>query len=200
MEESLPSIVIPAPEYFCNVVVFPDPTVTDEPKFFLMKNNCDVLRYQIGSVKVKYMYIPGSVYCLLPSVEKNTGSVSVYSSKPSFLDSYACYLQIDMNSVDFLDCSHEITASHVQMTESLIDSSSSDKCNGCFSSHFPSPCMSRCKWDKKKHGKKCCKETHLPRLRGGFNDDPESVIIKRAVENAYTNKKHIVSELIKYSK
>ena len=182
MEESLPTIVIPAPEYFCNVVVFPDPTVTDGPKVFLMKNNCDVLRYQIGSVKVKY--IPGSVYCLLPSIEKNNGSVSVFETKPSFLDSYACFLQIDIKSIDFLDCSPDIATNHVQMTEASIDSSSSDKCDGCFSSHFPSPSMSRCKWNKKKHVKRCCKETCLSRLRGGANDDPESLIIQRAVENA----------------
>ena len=176
MDESLSSIVIPAPEFFCNVAVFPAPTTCDVPKFFLMRNNCDVPRYQIGSVKVKY--IPGSVYCLLPSIEKNVGRVSVYGSKPSFLDSYAYCLQINIRSVDFLDFNH------VKITEASTDSSSSKKCEGCFNSHFPSPSMSKCKWNKKKPVIKYSKGTSLPRLRGGANDDPESLIIKRAVKNA----------------
>ena len=182
MDDSLASIVIPAPEYFCNVVVFPAPTTSDVPKLFLMKNKCDVPRYQVGSVKVKY--IPDSVYCLLPSDEENAGKVSVYESKPRFLDSYAYCLQIDIRSVDFLDCNHDIISNHVKMTEASLDSNSSEKCDGCFISHFPSPSMSKCKWDKKKHVIKSCKARSLPRLRGGANDDPESLIIRRAVENA----------------
>ena len=55
---------------------------------------------------------------------------------------------------------------------------------GCFNSHFPSPNMSKCKWNKKKSVIKYSKGTSLPRVRGGANDDPESLIIKRAVENA----------------
>ena len=100
MKNSLPSVVIPAPEYFSNVVIFPAPaTLHDAPKFYLMKNFPDVPKYQIGSLKV--ILYPGSVYCLLPSDDKNKGSVSVYQYKPSFLDSYTYCLEINPKSVVF---------------------------------------------------------------------------------------------------
>ena len=98
MENCVPSVVIPAPEYFCNVVVFPAPaTLHDVPKFYLLENVPDVGKYQIGSLQVK-LY-PGSVYCLLPSNEKSKGSLSVYPYKPSFLDSFTYCVEINPKSV-----------------------------------------------------------------------------------------------------
>ena len=139
MNESLPTVVIPAPEYFCNLAIFPAPsTIHNAPKFFLLKNVADVPIHQIGSVVAKY--VPGSIYCLLPSVEKNNGTITVYKNKPSFLDSYTYCLEINGHGVDILNCKPHQTPAY----------SCKEKCSGCFISHFPSPNMVLCKWNKKK--------------------------------------------------
>ena len=173
MVESVTTVVIPAPEYFCNLVVFPaPPTINDAAKFVLMKNEAEVPKYHFGSVEAKFL--PGSVYCLLPSTERNHGIISVYNTKPSFLDSYTYCQEINPKSVDFLKCEADQPKA----------SSCNEKCSGCFISHFPSPNTSRCKWNKKNSVRKGDRRTLLTRLRGGVNTDPEKLIIKRAVENA----------------
>ena len=176
MAESVSTVVIPAPEYFCNLVVFPAPsTVKDAPKFILMKNKADVPNHRIGSLEAKFF--PGSVYCLLPSTEKNHGSISVYSIKPSFLDLYTYCQEINIKCVDFINCENDLP-------KPSSDSSYNGKCSGCFISHFPFPNTSHCKFDKKRGVRKSGSMTLLTRLRGGVNTDPERLITKRAVENA----------------
>ena len=43
--------------------------------FYVLDNNVDFLTDQIGSIEVEY--IPGMIYCFLPSMEKRQGSVTV---------------------------------------------------------------------------------------------------------------------------
>ena len=173
MNESLPTVVIPAPDYFCNLAIFPAPsTIHDAPKFFLLKNMADVPSPQIGSVVAKY--VEGSIYCLFPSFEKSNGTMTVYKNKPKFLDSYTHCLEINEHSVDFLNCKPCKTPA----------SGYNAKCSGCFISHFPSPNTTQCKWKKKNCLRDSRRKISLPRLRGGADADPERLIIKRAVENA----------------
>ena len=200
MENRLPSVVIPSPEYFCNVVVFPAPaTLHDVPKFCLLKNVPDIPKYQIGSLEVK-LY-PGSVYCLLPSKDKSKGSLSVYQYKPSFLDSYTYCQEINPKSVVFQDAVKEedsFTYNRRDASEGSCPTSKTDgsdvsypatgstansKCAGCFNSHFPSPNMSKCKWSRMNVRMRST-EIMPFRVRGGALTDPDSPIIKKAVENA----------------
>ena len=200
MENRLPSVVIPSPEYFCNVVVFPAPaTLHDVPKFCLLKNVPDIPKYQIGSLEVK-LY-PGSVYCLLPSKDKSKGSLSVYQYKPSFLDSYTYCQEINPKSVVFQDAVKEedsFTYNRRDASEGSCPTSKTDgsdvsypatgstansKCAGCFNSHFPSPNMSKCKWSRMNVRMRSTKIMPF-RVRGGALTDPDSPIIKKAVENA----------------
>ena len=170
MDESLPTVIIPTPEHYCNLVVFPAPSsILHAPKFFLMKNKADVPKHKIGSVRVKY--VPGSIYCLLPSTEKNHGEISMYRSKPGFLDSFTYCLEIKEDCVDFVNCKPYQPPS----------SSSAEKCSKCFISHFPSPNTLHCRLNKRRNN---VRSTLLPRLRGGANFDTENLIIKRAIENA----------------
>ena len=160
MENRLPSVVIPAPDYFCNVVVFPAPaTLHDVPKFYLLENVPDARKYKIGSLQVK-LY-PGSVYCLLPSNEKSQGSLSVYPYKPSFLDSFTYCVEINPNSVVLSTTANEGDSPERDVSEGSCPTKKTDgatdlhqktefsdnaKCAGCSKSHFPSPNMSKCKW------------------------------------------------------
>ena len=142
MVESAPTVIIPTPEYFCNLAVFPAPSnINDAPKFFLMKNKAEVPIHQIGSLKAKLF--PGSVYCLLPSKGKNCGSITVYKTKPTFLDSYTYCLEINAKCVEFLHC-------ETHQPKPFPDSSYHEKCSGCLISHFPSPNTSLCRWNKRK--------------------------------------------------
>ena len=174
----MPTVVIPAPENFCNLVVFPSTTSMKESKFFLLKNKADVPQENIGNVKVEF--VPGSIYCLLPSKEKSIGCVSVYESKPSFLDSYAYSLEINVKSVDFFNCKFDDKIKEPNMNEAFETSKRSEKCERCFLSHFPSPNSLQCKYKKKKEND----TRKFPiRLRGGANSEPGNMI-ERAIENA----------------
>ena len=175
MENTSPTVVIPATEYFCNVAVFPAPaTISDVPKFYLLDNVADTPKYHIGNVEVKYY--PGSVYCFLPSTEKNQGSVSVYKSKPSFLDSFTYCFEIDARSVNFLGNDSNKASFPDSSKEALLGNF--QKCAGCFSSHYPSPNTFSCKWNKKFR-----RNVSSVRLRGGAGTD-RIKMIGRAVENA----------------
>ena len=173
MFDPVPSVSIPAFPYFCNVVVFPAPS--NESTFFIIKKSADVPDTILGKLTVEY--VPGSVYCLLPSNEKSHGSVSVYNSRPSFLSEYNYCLEINVKS---LDCNLASNLNPFKKYEAVR----SDKCTGCFVSHFPSPNTSLCKLKKAKRTYRESSSKYWPvRLRGGANSE-QTVIIERAVLNA----------------
>ena len=124
-------------------------------------------------------FIPGSVYCLLPSSEKCQGSVTVYKSKPSFLDEFRFSLEFKVESMVFLNCSPENAAQQSKQTEVSHIESRFEKCRGCFISHFPSPNTSHCKWKKTKSNSKLWPV----RLRGGARTDQTQSLVQRAILN-----------------
>ena len=106
MSQQVPSVEIPAIPFFCNLVVFPSPTSeSNESRFFLLKNVADVPKCSSETLWVEY--IPGSIYCLLPSSERNQGRVSVYESKPNFLDDFSYSLEINKKSIVFQNIKSE---------------------------------------------------------------------------------------------
>ena len=145
MDESVAFISIPAFPFFCNVVVFPSPiSSTLEPNVFILKKTSEVPDVILGKLSLEY--VPGSVYCLLPSADQSHGTVSVFKARPSFLKEYSYSLQINKESLDLVSCSS--VGNLCKLPQKLSEVIGSDKCTGCFVSHFPSPNTSICKWKK----------------------------------------------------
>ena len=134
MFDHVRSLLIPAFSYFCNIVVFPAPD-NDDSKKFLLKTKADVPDEIFGNLKVEY--VPGSVYCLIPSSEKSQGAVSVYKEKPDFLDGYSYCLEINPESVVFPNSSRSDSVED-KITATSTEEHVSKRCSGCFVSHFPS--------------------------------------------------------------
>jgi hypothetical protein len=177
MSQQVPSVAIPAIPFFHNLVVFPSPTSeSNDSRFFLLKNVADVP--MCSSEKMWVEYIPGSIYCFLPSTERNQGRVSVYESKPNFLDDFSYSLEINKNSIVFQNLKSE-----AEEVSTIEDETVSVECRRCFVSHWPRPNKRLCKFGQDKKKKKY--ETIWPyRLRGGANTRQYSSIIERASLNA----------------
>ena len=100
MEKSQNNASIPLPPYFANLAVFPSlSNESEESRFYLLKNTDTVTVHGLSSVSVKYY--PGSVYCFYPSDDENIGTVTVYSSKPSFLDEFTYCLEMNKQAMEF---------------------------------------------------------------------------------------------------
>ena len=178
MDVPTPSVVLPAAAHFSSVAIFPAPTNT-KSSFFLMKNTVDV-PLDLGSLMVPYY--PNSVYCLVPSSKENEGNVSVYKSKPKFLDEFIYCLEINPKCVEILNGKNDNIRSPEQDHKKFSDMSIPKKCCGCFDTHFPKPNTLLCKWNKERTRSQ---QSNWPfRLRGGAGSDKSKEIIVKAVRNA----------------
>ena len=183
MVEAVPSVSIPAFPYYCDLVVFPSPYKhIAESSFFLLKKTADVPTEITGNLFVEF--IPGSVYCFLPSCEKSKGTVSVHESRPSFLDDYSYCLEISKKSIDFLSSESE-SIGKLNNSERAVEERNLKPCLGCFVYHFPRPNTFLCKWNKDlKNCKNGCIKPWTVRLSGGSKTDIENPIVEKAVSNA----------------
>ena len=137
MDSSTPTVYIPMIPHHCNVVVFPSPYKdSDKSWFYVLENTAAVTG--ISARKTAFDYIPGSVYCFLPSDDEFTGRVRVFSSKPHFLDKFSYCLEINQQVLDFENTKQNCSPKK--------DVTVSERCNKCFILHFPSPNMFLCKW------------------------------------------------------
>ena len=96
MNDSFPTVRVPVPAYQCNIVVFPELSGYQQTsKFYVLNTHADIFGYQIGTLDIEY--ISGMVYCFLPSQEKRKGNVSVYTSKPSFVETFTFCFEVSTN-------------------------------------------------------------------------------------------------------
>ena len=188
----VPSITIPVFPNFCNVAVFPASNkARGESLFFLLKKTA-VIPKESGE-KFWVEYLPDSIYCLLPSTEINQGSVTMYSSRPDFLDKYAYCLEINKLSIN---CSNTVSDSHATPTLSsgpILPSTNTSRCQKCFVNHFPRPNTKLCKLKKQRNSPNSSLSKVWPvRLSGGAKIQEEEglllvqpeTILERGIANA----------------
>ena len=179
MAAHTPTIHIPAIEGFYNLIVFPSP-LKDwvETNVYVLKRSAEAPKYPSKMWEVEY--VPGFIYCLLPSTEKSLG-VAVYTSKPGFLDSFSYWHGIDMKAI--LIKNNTDDSSPKTESENINNTGSAKICDRCFVSHFPQPNMKSCKLAKERR-KGPAKSFWTQRLRGGAGSDLSDSIIERATLNA----------------
>ena len=182
---TVPTVVFPSIPGFTNLIVFPfSSSKKDESKFFLLKKSADVPWWFSEVWEVEYL--PGFIYCLLPSNEETLG-VAVYTRKPNFLDDFSYCFEIDQKAI--MVKTHNSEAVDEDKTEELSEDARSveiisELCDGCFKTHFPRPNRSKCIWNKKKRVSQNPVTKSL-RLRGGAGPtNGGNEIITRAVANA----------------
>ena len=161
MSKSYQTVMVPIPAYQCNLVIFPAlPNHQEWSKFLVLQTKEDISEDQVGSLE--FEYISGMIYCFLPSREKRQGSVTMYTSKPHFIDSYpACY-EVNIKSLIFSYCKLE-RSYNTKLPDNILGYSSYKVCSQCFVSHFPSPNTFICKWKKERK----TSQSTLIRFRGG---------------------------------
>ena len=162
------------------MVVFPSPYQNNESVFFLLKNTAAIPDMITGNHSMEY--VAGYVYCFLPSSEESKGKVSVFSSRPSFLDQFSYSLEINKQFIDIKKIDTVLNAPGNKVDKPEI----SGKCAGCFVSYFPSPNTSICKWKKKKK-RNCIRSNNNSwsiRLRGGAKTVDTLPIIDLAISSA----------------
>ena len=138
MAKSVQTVKVPVPAYQCNLVVFPAAAYfKDISMFYVLQMKDYISTEAVGSLEVEY--ISGMIYCFLPSTEKWNGYVTMYTSKPTFIDSYIGCMEVNVKSLIFSNCRLETFS---------IDGSGNNKilqrCVGCFVNHFPSPSTLKC--------------------------------------------------------
>lgn len=159
MDQHQPLVSIPSIPFYCNLVVFPSPhKATDVSRFFILSNS--PVAPDLSDEKVTFDYIPRSVYCFLPSLDKAAGKITLLSGQPSFVHDFTfpyC-LEINPKSLEF---------SHLEKND--VSKSQAEpmakRCIKCFKSNFPSPNTLLCKWNKNKKDK--VEKPWPVRLRGG---------------------------------
>ena len=177
MVQSPEFVSIPLAPYFCDLVVFPLPNKKSQETFFCLMKNCDDMPvYGLGSVLVEY--IPGSVYCFLPSVGENHGTVRVFRSKPNFLDTFTFCLEINRLAIDFLTGGYDSIIKTPKKEDKAEEIDKSTKCTTCFITHFPQPNTLTCRWKKKTRN-----NLLNLRLRGGARTENKLQIVKKGVSN-----------------
>ena len=165
MDKLIQTVRLPVPVYQFNVVVFPAPPYhQDNSRFLVLQIQQDITKRQIGYLELEY--IPGMVYCFLPSMEKYQGSVSLYTSKPDFLGSYLVCFEVKVKSLVFSYCKQETKL------EKMVT-----KCDGCFMNHFPSPNSLKCKLKRDRNTQKSTQR----RLRGDATRVSGRKIIIKAI-------------------
>ena len=177
MDSSIPTVNIPLIPYYCDVVVFPSPYKENNKSWFYVLKNTAAAPGMTSS-KTSFEYIPGSVYCFLPSAGECTGRIRVFSSKPSFLDKFIYCLEISPKALDFekTDADQEDT----QICSKVAAVESSERCTKCFVLHFPSPNMLQCKLKSRKD---ILRKMWPVRLRGGANDVEHNEVTAKGIEN-----------------
>ena len=148
MDNIFPSVSIPSFPYFCNMVVFPSPCNEDVSAFFIVKKTAAVPEHSCQKLLLEYL--PGHIYCLLPSSELNHGTVSRYSSRPNFLQEYSYCLEIDKNAISFNRIPSVSDDLPPSASESMPKTSNFSRCSSCFVSHFPRPNTKLCKFSLKR--------------------------------------------------
>ena len=174
MDHQQPLVSIPFISYHCNLVVFPSPHKTTVSRFFILSNSAATP--ECSDDKVTFDYIPGSVYCFLPSSEKTAGKITVLSGQPSFVHdfTFSYCLELNPQALVFINSEKNDTS---KSPGSQVEPR---KCTKCFISHFPSPNTVICKWNKNKKDKM---EKPWPvRLRGGAGNRQD--MIDKAVNSA----------------
>ena len=69
MDKTFQVIRVPVPVYHCDLAVFPAPFYYQGiSRFFVLQTKISDLEDDAGSLEIEY--IPGMVYCFLPSSEK----------------------------------------------------------------------------------------------------------------------------------
>lgn len=176
MSEQMSKVAIPTIPYYYNLAIFPSPLKgSPESRFFILKKSADIPRSDGRKWLVDY--IPGYIYCLLPSDEKTHGLQTVYDRRPQFLERYSYCLEIDRKEVIFPN------ENVVSEDKSKADDTNIAPCKNCFVSHFPRPNKMSCKFAMKK--KKLWNSFSLAyRLRGGAGDTVSDPIIENAISNA----------------
>ena len=86
------------------------------------------------------------VYCLLPSKEMHQGRVSIFKSRPLFLNQFSFCLQVDPKIAAI---TNPLSFSDTQQAPD-DESRSLKSCKGCFVTHFPRPNSKHCKLTKSK--------------------------------------------------
>ena len=179
MDAAVPTIALPGIPHFYNVVVFPSPLKdNNESRIFLLKNSDVVPACSFEPWLIEH--IPGSFYCLMPSQESKQGKVSLYTSRPGFLDAFSYCLEVDQTAIGFPRADNQ-NAKNPEIVAFEKETDESEVCSGCFSSHFPRPNMRSCKFARKRKEKACSKQM-IWRLRGGAGGNDE--ILDRAILNA----------------
>ena len=174
MDHQQPLVSIPFIPYYCNLVVFPSPHKTTVSRFFILSNSAATP--ECSDDKVTFDYIPGSVYCFLPSSEKAGGKITVLSGQPSFVHDFTFPYCLELNPQALVFISSE----KKDTSKSPGSQVEPRKCIKCFISHFPSPNTVICKWNKNKKDKM---EKPWPvRLRGGAGNRQD--MIDKAVNSA----------------
>ena len=167
MDKLTQTVRLPVPVYQFNLVVFPAPTCQqDNSRFLVLQIQQDINERQIGYLELEY--IPGMVYCFLPSMEKYQGSVSLYTSKPGFLGSYSVCFEVNVKSLVFSYCKQE-----TKLEKSVT------KCDGCFLNHFPSPNSLKCKLKRDRNTQK---STQRRLIGGATRVSGRKMIIKAIAE------------------
>ena len=93
MKKSLPVVKVPVPAFQCDLVVFPLPLgYQEKSKFYVLQSKEEIDLDKVGFLDVEY--ILGMVYCFLPSLEKRKGQLSMFESKPRFIDSYTTCFEV----------------------------------------------------------------------------------------------------------
>ena len=181
MNETMATVMVPVPAHRCDLLVFPAPAYYQDRSnsfYYVFQNSEQFPGNMLGSLEVEY--VPGMIYCFLPSTEKWQGRVRLYTAKPNLLDSYLYCFEVKKETLIFTK--REATGNNIKnlLTDFLV-TGCSERCSGCFVRHFPSPNTLKCKLRKKNVAEN---PTEL-RLRGGAGN--ESLIFQEAIANA---KKH----------
>ena len=169
------TVALPVIPNFCNLAVFPSPSnKDDESRFFLLNNSAVVPAWSFKTWLVEY--IPGSVYCLLPSDENNKWMVSIIPSKQALEERFSYCLEINMDALVSTNVSSGSSAKDESPTKQYEGPVMGKQCSKCFVSHFPHPNTKICKLGKesKRKRKENSSSKLVVRLRGGAKENDES--------------------------
>ena len=186
MDDPILSITIPFIPYFSNIVVFPLPRKENCAKVFILKKTADVP--EASNEKFRLEYLPGHVYCLLPSKEMQQGQIFLCKSRPNSLKQFSYCLEMDKKYISFSKTTLGLDNADFQniKKESHFGEIKSEDCKGCFIYHFPRPNKRLCKgrkllvFDKKT-------KSYPVHLHGGAADEEVGGILslrERAIYNA----------------
>ena len=133
MSQHQPLVSLPFIPYYCNLVVFPSPHKnSDVSRFFILSHSAAAPEY--SDKRVTFDYIPGSVYCFLPSAEKYSGKITMLSSKPSFVSdfSFPYCLEVNPNFLDFSNSDRKDKTKQPRNQDGSTSDEDTERCTRCF--------------------------------------------------------------------